>query len=207
MLGSWPSKNSLNSTGRNTIEGEQRVNSEQALRSRYRTRNLIALLALFVILFLITPFELAVRIHGIQDYGVEIGSVFYWIHMDSIYGFRIDAPFPSGMNSIPNPFWWMSWVEVIFSLAIIGYYRGLISHKATYRIGLASLGPGILTAVMGVALSGLALLSFPFPYLAAGFPIPIPAILGLYLVKFRPLDKASMWIEESQAQIIDTPQE
>lgn len=182
------------------------MNNKQAQRNKYRTRNLIALLALFVILFLITPFELAVHIRSVSNYGVEIGSVFYWIHMDSIYGFRIDAPFPSGMNSIPNPFWWMSWVEVIFSLAIIGYYSGLISHKTTYRIGLASLGPGILTAVMGVALSGLALVSFPFPYLAANFPIPIPAVLGLYLVRFRPLDKEGMWIEASHEQILGTSQ-
>jgi hypothetical protein len=159
------------------------MQSEQTQKDIYRTRSLLALLALFLILFLTTPFGLGLRLDSL-----EIESVFYWIQLDRSIGIRIDAPFPSGMHAIPNPFWWMCWLEVVFSLAIIGYYRGLISHKTIYRIGLASLGPGLLTVAVGLLLS-------VYPNLAVGVPVPIPAVLGLYLVVFRPLDEGKMWVE------------
>lgn len=164
------------------------MNSEGAQRSRNRTRNLIALLALFALLFLITPFKL-----GLWPNRMEIQSVFYWTITDGYTGIQMDAPFPIGMTFSPNPFWWMSWLEVVFALVIIGYYRGLISHKTTYRIGLASLGPGLLTVTMGFLLSIVNPSMF-----AAGIPVPIPAVLGLYLVRSRPLDEGKMWIEEAQ---------
>ncbi|MFW9919701.1 MAG: hypothetical protein ACFFED_08890 [Candidatus Thorarchaeota archaeon] len=146
----------------------------------------IALVVLvFVLLFAFTPFMIVVRLSS-----YEIRSPFYWIRSNSM-GFLIDAPFPVGMNYIPNPFLWMDWIMIIFMLVLVGYYLGWTSERTAKRIGWLSMGPGIVTFfvnLLGVAFGG---------GLIIAIPIPIPAIVGLVILKVYPCEYSEPWPEEA----------
>ena len=128
----------------------------------------------------------------------EVRSPFYFIY-SSASDFRIDAPFPARMNVIPNPFLWMDWVMVIFMLALIGYYRCIISEKTTKVIGWLSMGPGVVTFFVNL----LSLLH-GIDYLIIAVPIPLPSIIGLVILKVYPCELTNPWPEGREAEAPDT---
>jgi len=98
---------------------------------------------LFLILFAATPFMFDIRI---DQFVIE--SPFYWIYY-TVHGLEISIGLiPRGMNAVPNPFWWMDWVMVVFMFVLVGHYRRWISEKTTKGIGWLSIGPGIVTLLV-----------------------------------------------------------